>query len=103
MVYVNIPYVLENDRIEAYLAQRELAALNISEAAKHMRRLRRYTKSARAASNLATRRMPSRWGTLSIGSVSHIGRRLSPTTSTSFYLKEVTWTILYKTSRTPNG
>lgn len=35
MVYVNIPYVPENDRIEAYLAQRELAALNISEAAKH--------------------------------------------------------------------
>jgi hypothetical protein len=35
MVYVNIPYVVENDRIEASLAQRELEALNISEAAKH--------------------------------------------------------------------
>jgi hypothetical protein len=35
MVYVNIPYVAENDRIEAYIAQRELAALSISEAAKH--------------------------------------------------------------------
>jgi hypothetical protein len=35
MVYVNIPYIPENDRIEAYLVQRELGALNISEAAKH--------------------------------------------------------------------
>lgn len=35
MVYVNIPYVVENDRIEAYIAQSELASLNISETAKH--------------------------------------------------------------------
>ena len=35
MVYVNIPYVVENDRIEAYITQRELEALNISEAAKY--------------------------------------------------------------------
>ena len=35
MVYVNIPYVAENDRIEACLDHRELSALNISEAAKH--------------------------------------------------------------------
>jgi hypothetical protein len=35
MVYVNIPYVMENDRIEAYQAQTELEALSISETAKH--------------------------------------------------------------------
>ena len=35
MVYVNIPYVAENDRIEAYLTQRELEGLRISESAKH--------------------------------------------------------------------
>jgi hypothetical protein len=35
MVYVNIPYVAENDRIEAYVAQRELELLRISESAKH--------------------------------------------------------------------
>lgn len=35
MVYVNIPYIPENDRIEAYIAQRELEALKISEGAKH--------------------------------------------------------------------
>jgi hypothetical protein len=35
MVYVNIPYVAENDRIEADRTQRELEALTISESAKH--------------------------------------------------------------------
>jgi hypothetical protein len=35
MVYVNIPYVSENDRIEAYVTQRELENLRISESAKH--------------------------------------------------------------------
>jgi hypothetical protein len=35
MVYVNIPYVAENDRIEAYVTQRELEGLRISESAKH--------------------------------------------------------------------
>jgi hypothetical protein len=35
MVFVNIPYVAENDRIEAYRAQTELEALSISESAKH--------------------------------------------------------------------
>jgi hypothetical protein len=35
MVYVNIPYVMENDRIEPSVVGKELAALTISEAAKH--------------------------------------------------------------------
>ena len=35
MVYVNIPYIPENDRIEVHIAQRELEALKISEGAKH--------------------------------------------------------------------
>jgi len=35
MVYVNIPYVVENDRIEAYITQRELESLSISESAKY--------------------------------------------------------------------
>jgi hypothetical protein len=35
MVYVNIPYVAENDRIEAYRTQSELEHLSISESAKH--------------------------------------------------------------------
>lgn len=35
MVYVNIPYVVENDRIETNRAQIELEALSISESAKH--------------------------------------------------------------------
>ena len=35
MVYINIPYVTENDRVEAYVAQRELESLRISESAKH--------------------------------------------------------------------
>lgn len=35
MVYVNIPYVVENDRIEAHVTQRELEILRISDSAKH--------------------------------------------------------------------
>ena len=35
MVYVNIPYVAENDRIDPSLVGKELSVLNISEAAKH--------------------------------------------------------------------
>jgi hypothetical protein len=35
MVYVNIPYVVENDRIDRALTARELELLDIDEAAKH--------------------------------------------------------------------
>jgi hypothetical protein len=35
MVYVNIPYVLENDRIDREVTTKELAVLDIDEAAKH--------------------------------------------------------------------
>ena len=35
MVYVNIPYVAENDRIDRGLVIKELQVLNISESAKH--------------------------------------------------------------------
>jgi hypothetical protein len=35
MVFVNIPYVVENDRIDPSIVTKELKLLNISEAAKH--------------------------------------------------------------------
>jgi hypothetical protein len=35
MVYIDIPYVAENNRINKDLAQKELEALDISEAAKY--------------------------------------------------------------------
>jgi len=35
MVYVNIPYVLENDRLDAAVVGKELSALSISEVAKY--------------------------------------------------------------------
>jgi len=35
MVYVNIPYVVENDRLKASVVGKELSALSISEFAKH--------------------------------------------------------------------
>ena len=35
MVYVNIPYVAENDLIDPSLVGKELSVLNISEVAKH--------------------------------------------------------------------
>jgi len=35
MVYVNIPYIAENDRIDATLVGKELSALSISERAKY--------------------------------------------------------------------
>jgi len=35
MVYVNIPYIAENDRIEAHITQSELQSLSISDSAKH--------------------------------------------------------------------
>ena len=35
MVYINIPYVRENNRIDKNLAQKELATLNISDEAKY--------------------------------------------------------------------
>ena len=35
MVYINIPYVVENDRIDRDVAAKELDILNIGEAAKH--------------------------------------------------------------------
>jgi hypothetical protein len=35
MVYVNIPYVVENDRIARELTAKELKILEINEAAKH--------------------------------------------------------------------
>ena len=35
MVYVNIPYVVENDRLDADVVGRELSALAISESAKY--------------------------------------------------------------------
>jgi hypothetical protein len=35
MVYVNIPYVVENDRIDPALTIKELQILNIDEGAKH--------------------------------------------------------------------
>lgn len=35
MVYINIPYVHENNRIDKSLAEKELAILNISDEAKH--------------------------------------------------------------------
>jgi len=35
MVFVNIPYVVENDRVDPSLVGKELKLLNISEAAKH--------------------------------------------------------------------
>ena len=35
MVYINIPYVVENDRIDRALTAKELQILNISETAKH--------------------------------------------------------------------
>ena len=50
MVYVNIPYVVENDRVEAYLAQRELEGLSISEAAKHDAFAAIYNKRPRGVS-----------------------------------------------------
>jgi hypothetical protein len=50
MVYVNIPYVVENDRIEAYRAQTELEALSISESAKHEAFAAIYNKRPRGVS-----------------------------------------------------
>lgn len=35
MVYVNIPYIVENDRIDRELTAKELSALNIDESAKY--------------------------------------------------------------------
>ena len=35
MVFINIPYVVENDRIDRGVTTKELGVLNISEAAKH--------------------------------------------------------------------
>jgi hypothetical protein len=35
MVYVNIPYVVENDRLDAVVVGKELSALDISESAKY--------------------------------------------------------------------
>ena len=35
MVYINIPYVVENDRIDRRVTAKELEVLNISETAKH--------------------------------------------------------------------
>lgn len=35
MVYVNIPYVVENDRLDPAVVEKELEVLSISEAAKH--------------------------------------------------------------------
>ena len=35
MVYVNIPYVIENNRIDRDVTTKELAVLDIDEAAKH--------------------------------------------------------------------
>jgi hypothetical protein len=35
MVYINIPYVAENDRIDRGLTEKELQLLNIGEGAKH--------------------------------------------------------------------
>ena len=35
MVYVNIPYIAENDRLDTSLVAKELSVLNISEAAKY--------------------------------------------------------------------
>lgn len=35
MVYVNIPYVVENDRLDASVVGKELSALAISEVAKY--------------------------------------------------------------------
>ena len=35
MVYVNIPYVVENDRLDPSVVQKELEQLSISETAKH--------------------------------------------------------------------
>jgi len=35
MVYVNIPYVIENERIDRKLAARELQLLNINEGARY--------------------------------------------------------------------
>lgn len=50
MVYVNIPYVVENDRIEAYITQRELQVLSISETAKHEAFAAIYNKRPRGVS-----------------------------------------------------
>jgi len=50
MVYVNIPYVVENDRVEAFIAQRELEVLSISEAAKHDAFAAIYNKRPRGVS-----------------------------------------------------
>ena len=50
MVYVNIPYIVENDRIEAYITQRELEASNISDAAKHDAFAAIYNKRPRGVS-----------------------------------------------------
>lgn len=50
MVYVNIPYVVENDRIEAHIAQKELEVLSISEAAKHEAFAAIYNKRPRGVS-----------------------------------------------------
>jgi len=50
MVYVNIPYVPENDRIEAYRTQTELEALRISESAKHDAFAAIYNKRPRGVS-----------------------------------------------------
>lgn len=35
MVYVNIPYVPENDKVDPFLVGKELGVLNISEGAKY--------------------------------------------------------------------
>jgi hypothetical protein len=50
MVYINIPYVAENDRIEAHRAQAELEALSISESAKHYAFAAIYNKRPRGVS-----------------------------------------------------
>ena len=50
MVFVNIPYVVENDRIQADIAQKELEALSISESAKHDAFAAIYNKRPRGVS-----------------------------------------------------
>jgi hypothetical protein len=50
MVYVNIPYVVENDRIEARKTRAELEALTISESAKHEAFAAIYNKRPRGVS-----------------------------------------------------